>query len=71
MLEARDAYLAADLMRSSDPTLNWPSNQNELWLEFARHGFGEKRVLDERVLATTTTAIRSRTSRRRARPRRR
>jgi hypothetical protein len=42
MLEARDAYLAADLMRSSDPTLNWPSNQNELWLEFARHGFGEK-----------------------------
>ena len=41
MLEARDAYLAADLMRSSDPTLNWPSNQNELWLEFARHGFGE------------------------------
>src|SRR4051794_35716423 len=42
MLEARDAYLAADLMRSSDPTLIWPSNQNELWLEFARHGFGEK-----------------------------
>jgi hypothetical protein len=42
MLEARDAYLAADVMRSSDPTLNWPSNQNELWLEFAKHGFGDK-----------------------------
>jgi extracellular elastinolytic metalloproteinase len=41
MLEARDAYLAADLMRSSDPTLAWPSNRNELWLEFARHGFGQ------------------------------
>src|SRR4051794_34442350 len=32
MLEARDAYLAADLMRANDPSLTWPSNQNELWL---------------------------------------
>jgi extracellular elastinolytic metalloproteinase len=41
MLEARDAYLAADLMRSSDPTLTWPSNQTELWREFARYGYGQ------------------------------
>ena len=40
MLEQRDAYLAADLMRAGDPSISWPSNQNELWLEFARHGFG-------------------------------
>jgi hypothetical protein len=42
MLEARDAYLAADLMRSNDPTLSWPSNQTELWREFARYGYGQK-----------------------------
>jgi extracellular elastinolytic metalloproteinase len=40
MLEARDAYLAADLMRTAS-SVNWPSNQNELWLTFARRGFGQ------------------------------
>ncbi|HXV56941.1 MAG TPA: M36 family metallopeptidase, partial [Gaiellaceae bacterium] len=34
MLQARDAILAADLMRFGG------ANQKELWLEFARHGFG-------------------------------
>jgi uncharacterized repeat protein (TIGR01451 family) len=42
MLQARDAYLAADLMRASPSvSVNWPSNQNELWLAFARRGFGQ------------------------------
>ena len=40
MLQQRDMYLVADLMRANDPSVSWPSNQNELWLEFARHGFG-------------------------------
>jgi extracellular elastinolytic metalloproteinase len=34
MLQARDAYLAADMMRFGG------ANQNELWLAFARRGFG-------------------------------
>jgi hypothetical protein len=34
MLQARDAMLAADLMRFGG------ANQKELWLGFARHGFG-------------------------------
>jgi extracellular elastinolytic metalloproteinase len=34
MLDARDAYLAADMMRFGG------ANQNELWLAFARRGFG-------------------------------
>ena len=34
MLEARDAYLAADLLRFGG------ANQNELWQAFARRGFG-------------------------------
>ena len=34
MLDARDAYLAADVMRFGG------ANQNELWLAFARRGFG-------------------------------
>jgi hypothetical protein len=34
MLQARDAYLAADLLRFGG------ANQNELWLAFARRGFG-------------------------------
>jgi len=34
MLQARDALLAADLMRFGG------ANQKELWLEYARHGFG-------------------------------
>ena len=40
MLQARDAYLAADLMRIAS-SVSWPSNQNELWLAFARRGFGQ------------------------------
>lgn len=40
MVDARDAYLAADLARSSDPALSWPSNQTELWRAFARRGLG-------------------------------
>lgn len=34
MLQARDALLAADVMRFGG------ANQREIWLEFARHGFG-------------------------------
>lgn len=40
MLDARDAYLAADLARSASPSLDWPSNRIELWQSFARRGFG-------------------------------
>ena len=36
MLDARDAYLAADRMRFGG------ANQAELWTAFARRGFGEK-----------------------------
>jgi extracellular elastinolytic metalloproteinase len=36
MLDARDAYLAADVMRFGG------ANQDELWLAFARRGFGEQ-----------------------------
>ena len=35
MLQARDAYLAADMIRFGG------ANQNELWLAFARRGFGQ------------------------------
>ena len=49
MVEARDAYLAADLMWSNDPTLSWPSNKNDCArVRAARLRCG--RVLDERVL---------------------
>ena len=41
MLDARDAYLAADLMRAANPNGGWPSNQLELWKTFARRGMGE------------------------------
>ena len=44
MLQARDAQLAADLMRFGG------ANQKELWLEFARHGFGRN------ATSTNTTA---------------
>jgi extracellular elastinolytic metalloproteinase len=44
MLQARDAILAADLMRFGG------ANQTELWLEFARHGFGRN------ATSTNTTA---------------
>ncbi|MEP6994909.1 MAG: M36 family metallopeptidase [Acidobacteriota bacterium] len=41
MLDARDAYLAADLMRATGtPNAEYPSNQKELWRSFARRGFG-------------------------------
>lgn len=40
MVDARDAYLAADLARAGDPILDWPSNQAELWQAFARRGLG-------------------------------
>ena len=43
MLDARDAYLAADVMRFGG------ANQDELWLAFARRGFGEQ-------AASTSTA---------------
>jgi extracellular elastinolytic metalloproteinase len=36
MLDARDAYLAADVMRFGG------ANQGELWLAFARRGFGQQ-----------------------------
>ena len=44
MLQARDAILAADLLRFGG------ANQKELWLEFARHGFGRN------ATSTNTTA---------------
>lgn len=40
MVDARDAYLAADLARANDPALSWPSNQVEIWRAFARRGLG-------------------------------
>lgn len=40
MVDARDAYLAADRARAADPVLDWPSNQAELWEGFSRRGFG-------------------------------
>ncbi|MGH3030505.1 MAG: M36 family metallopeptidase [Gaiellaceae bacterium] len=46
MLEARDAYLAADMMRFGG------ANQNELWLAFAQRGFGE-------LAASTNSAAQS------------
>ncbi len=40
MLDARDAMLAADLMRdASDPA--WPTNQGLIWNAFAKRGFGQ------------------------------
>ena len=41
MLEALDAYLAADVNRNlSHGSTNWPSNQTELWGAMAKRGFG-------------------------------
>jgi hypothetical protein len=41
MLEALDAYLAADVNRNlSHGSTNWPSNQTELWGAMAGRGFG-------------------------------
>ena len=58
MLDARDAYLAADRMRFGG------ANQAELWRAFARRGFGAGAVAHEHGRATATP-IRRRTSRRR------
>jgi extracellular elastinolytic metalloproteinase len=41
MVDARDAMLAADQMRSANPGNNWPSNQTELWRGFAQRGLGQ------------------------------
>lgn len=42
MLDARDAYLAADVMRAAGTTgpPGWSSNQKELWKVFALRGMG-------------------------------
>lgn len=40
MVDARDAYLAADRARAADPLLSWTSNEQELWDVFASRGFG-------------------------------
>jgi hypothetical protein len=48
MLQARDAQLAADLMRFGG------ANQKELWLEFARRGFG-KSATSSNTTANTDT----------------
>src|SRR6185436_11000524 len=41
MVDARDAYLAADLARANDPVLSSRSNQAELWRVFAYRGLGQ------------------------------
>jgi hypothetical protein len=48
MLQARDAILAADLMRFGG------ANQRELWLEFARHGFGRNATSSNTTANTDT-----------------
>jgi hypothetical protein len=48
MLDARDAYLAADRMRFGG------ANQDELWLAFARRGFGQ-RAMSSNTAADTPT----------------
>ncbi|HWM13313.1 MAG TPA: M36 family metallopeptidase [Gaiellaceae bacterium] len=48
MLQARDAQLAADLMRFGG------ANQKELWLEFARHGFGRNATSSNTTANTDT-----------------
>ncbi len=52
MLQARDAALAADLMRFGG------ANQKELWLGYAQGGMGVNASADKR----DTTSIRCRTS---------
>lgn len=44
MLDARDAYLAADRARAADP--GWDSNQTELWRAFAARGLGRDAASD-------------------------
>ena len=41
MVDARNAYLAADLMRAADSDQNWPNNQALMWDAFAKRGLGE------------------------------
>ena len=53
MLDARDAYLAADLMRFGG------ANQTELWHAFAKRGMGQRRL--ERHAPTTTSRRRAST----------
>ena len=67
MLDARDAYLAADLMRDR-PTSAGRRTRAELWLAFARRGFGDRRSrrTAERRPPSRRHATRSRTSPRRA-----
>lgn len=48
MLQARDAILAADLMRFGG------ANQDELWLEFARRGFGRNATSSNTAANTDT-----------------
>jgi extracellular elastinolytic metalloproteinase len=48
MLDARDAYLAADVMRFGG------ANQDELWLAFARRGFGEQAASSNTASDTDT-----------------
>jgi hypothetical protein len=48
MLQARDAMLAADLLRFGG------ANQKELWLEFARHGFGRNATSSNAIANTDT-----------------
>lgn len=40
MVDARDAYLVADMLRTLDPMLDWASNNHELWSVFAARGLG-------------------------------
>ncbi len=48
MLDARDAYLAADVMRFGG------ANQAELWLAFARRGFGQDAAASNTAANTDT-----------------
>ena len=48
MLDARDAYLAADVLRFGG------ANQDELWLAFARRGFGEQAASSNTTADTDT-----------------
>jgi extracellular elastinolytic metalloproteinase len=48
MLDARDAYLAADQMRFGG------ANRDEIWLAFARRGFGQNAVSSNTIADTDT-----------------
>lgn len=57
MLDARDAYLAADAARATDPA--WPSNQVELWEAFAARGFGADASTDGAADVDPTPSFRA------------